>query len=180
MKKITRSLGFTLVELMVVISVIGILSSIVYANFGSARASARDDIRKSALKEVQLAIVLYKAQYGNYPPSGCSAGSNVWTGPGPVGTFPNGVTCDMYIAGLLPDFIAQLPLDPNRENEPGIGYYYQSDGVSYKLLSNAIEKKFIASYLDDYARCIGQGGGCAAVTPPTAEYAVYSSGGAQW
>ncbi len=63
MKKITRSLGFTLVELMVVISVIGILSSIVYANFGSARASARDDIRKSALKEVQLAIELYKAQY---------------------------------------------------------------------------------------------------------------------
>jgi prepilin-type N-terminal cleavage/methylation domain-containing protein len=52
MKKM--DLGFTLVELMVVVSVIGILSSIVYANFGSARGAARDDIRKSSLEEVQV------------------------------------------------------------------------------------------------------------------------------
>ncbi|MFM2339891.1 MAG: hypothetical protein RLZZ360_527 [Candidatus Parcubacteria bacterium] len=180
MQKFSAHFGFTLVELMVVVSVIGILSSIVYANFGGARAGARDDVRKSALKEMQLAIELYKAQYGNYPPSGCSAGAGVWTGPGPTGSFPNAVTCDMYIAGLMPDFIAQLPTDPTRENELGIGYYYQSDGVSYKLLSNAIEQKMVTSYSDDYARCPGQGGSCPAATPPTAVYAVYASGAAQW
>jgi prepilin-type N-terminal cleavage/methylation domain-containing protein len=180
MKIPTTRFGFTLVELMVVVSVIGILSSIIYANFGAGRAAARDDVRKSALKEVQLALELYKAQYGSYPAAGCSAGAGVWVGPGPVGSMPSGTACDTYIAGLTPDFIATLPIDPSRENESGIGYYYQSNGTGYKLINNAIERKLVASYDDEYARCPSQGGSCSAATPPTNEYGVYSSAGAQW
>lgn len=180
MKTYSTHFGFTLVELMVVVSVIGILSSIVYANFGGARATSRDDVRKSALKEVQLALELYKAQYGSYPQAGCTAGSGVWTGPGPTGSLPSAVACDVYITGLTPDFIATLPVDPSRESEPGIGYYYQSTGSAYKLINNAIERKTVASYEDEYARCPGLGGGCPTATPPPTEYGVYSSGGAQW
>lgn len=180
MKFFTARAGFTLVELMVVVSVIGILSSIVYANFGGARESSRDDVRKSALKEVQLALELYKAQYGSYPVAGCGAGAGVWAGPGPVGSQPSATSCSNYIVGLTPDFIATLPTDPSRENEAGIGYYYQSDGTGYKLINNAIERKLVTSYEDEYARCPSQGGGCSAATPPAAEYGVYSSGGAQW
>lgn len=180
MKHISRSFGFTLVELMVVVSVIGILSSIVYANFGGARSASRDDVRKSALKEVQLALELYKAQFGSYPSAGCGAAVGSWVGPGPVGSMPSGVSCDVYIAGLMPDFIASLPVDPSRESEAGIGYYYRSDGASYKLISNAIERKQVSTYEDEYARCPSQGGGCASATPPTNEYGVFSSGGAQW
>lgn len=180
MKTSSSSFGFTLVELMVVVSVIGILSSIVYANFGGARALSRDDVRKSALKEAQLAIELYKAQYGSYPAAGCSAAAGAWVGPGPVGSQPGGVSCAVYITGLTPDFIAALPVDPSRENEPGIGFYYQSNGASYKLINNAIEQKVVTSYEDEYARCPSQGGGCAAATPPSNEYGVFSAGGAQW
>ncbi len=176
----SRFFGFTLVELMVVVSVIGILSSIVYANFGGARSASRDDVRKSALKEVQLALELYKAQYGSYPAAGCSVGSGVWAGPGPSGSMPAASTCSVYIVGLTPDFIATLPTDPSRESEAGIGYYYQSDGASYKFINNAIERKMVSSYEDEYARCPSQGGGCTAGTPPAGEYSVYSSGGAQW
>jgi prepilin-type N-terminal cleavage/methylation domain-containing protein len=180
MYKKTSHLGFTIVEIMVSISIIGILSSIVYANFGGARAAARDDVRKSGLKEVQLAIELYKAQNGSYPAAGCGAGNNVWTGPGPNGgSFDSAQTCSVYIVGLVPDFIPALPTDPNRENEAGIGYYYRTDGSSYKLINSGVERKLIASFNDEFSRCPSAGGGCG-MSVPTTQYAVYSAGGISW
>ena len=47
---------------MVVVGIIAILSSILYANFNEARMIARDKTRMTTLKEVQLALELYKAQ----------------------------------------------------------------------------------------------------------------------
>ncbi len=174
--------GFTLVEIMVVVSIIGILSSIVYANFGAARAAARDDVRKAALKETQLALELYKAQYGSYPPAGCSAGAGVWVGVGSAGgNFSSAQSCTNFIPGLAPDFIAVLPADPNRENEAGIGFFYQSNGTSYKLINNGVEQKTISSFSDEFSRCPSSGGpGCAAASPAGTEYAVYSAGAQQW
>lgn len=174
--------AFTLVEMMVVVSIIGILSAIVYANFGSARAAARDDVRKAALKETQLALELYKAQYGSYPPAGCSAGAGVWVGVGPAGgNFSSAQSCTNFIPGLAPDFIGVLPVDPYRENEAGIGFFYQSDGASYKLINNGVEQKIIGSYNDEFSRCPQSGGpGCVAASPIGTEYAVYSAGAIQW
>jgi prepilin-type N-terminal cleavage/methylation domain-containing protein len=177
----TKKQGFTLVEMMVVVSIIGILASIIYANFGSARALSRDDVRKSALKETQLALELYKAQHGSYPLTGCGAGAGVWAGPGPTGgAFTSAQSCTVYIPGLAPGFIAVLPADPSRENEAGFGFYYRSDGASYKLVNNAVEQKLISSYNDEFARCPQTGGGCTGASPVGTHYAVYSSGAVQW
>jgi prepilin-type N-terminal cleavage/methylation domain-containing protein len=188
-KYITRS-GFTLVELMVVVSVIGILSAIVYANFGSARAAARDDVRKSALKEVQLALQLYKAQYGVYPDQGCgnNAGkspSGIWSGPGY--TVGGAVACDQYIVGLVPEFIAALPMDPifDEQNAVDAGYVYKSSGTDYKLIAlSAAEVKMVDNYEHEYARCDRAYAGknwCDTGTAMfSSTYAVYSSGAADW
>ena len=54
--------GFTVIELLVVIAIIGILMAILLATFNDARMSARDDARQAQLKELQLALELYKAQ----------------------------------------------------------------------------------------------------------------------
>ncbi len=170
--------GFTLVELIVVMSVIGILSSIVYANFGSARAASRDDVRKASLKEVQLALELYKAQNGVYPAQGCT--SSPWAGPGPHSSW--GCTSENYIAGLVPDFIASLPKDPISEYDLNNGFIYQSNGSDYKLLVHlSVEQKLITSYNDEFARCPAQGGAhCPDAVPVGTIYAVYSPGAAQW
>jgi len=142
--------GFTLIELMVTISIIGILSAIVYANFGGARAAARDDIRKTDLKNLQLALELYKAQNGQYP-SGCNGA--IWSGEVIVG---GSLDCNNnssnYIPLLIPDFIAALPRDPNQRS--GRGYIYQSNGTSYKFVAHrSMESKKIEDYDDEYARC---------------------------
>ena len=171
--------GFTLVELIVVISIIGILASIVFANFGSARAVSRDDVRNAAVKELQLAIELYKAQYGTYPAAGCSASAAQWAGPGP-GTGAN-IACQTYIVGLVPDFIAALPTDPTVEATTDTGYYYRTNGTAYKIMSfNTVEQKRVTSSDNELARCpsFSSCGGTAADRERT--YAAFSAGAETW
>jgi len=61
--------GFTLVELLVVISIIGILASIGLVSFRSAQFRSRDAQRKSDLKQLTNALELYYSDYGRYPSS---------------------------------------------------------------------------------------------------------------
>lgn len=59
--------GFTLIELMVVISIIGLMASVVLAAMSSARTKARDTQRIRDLQEISKAIELYYDKYGYYP-----------------------------------------------------------------------------------------------------------------
>jgi prepilin-type N-terminal cleavage/methylation domain-containing protein len=51
--------GFTLIESLVVIAVIGLLASIVLISFSSSRVKLRDSDRMQELKQIQMALRLY-------------------------------------------------------------------------------------------------------------------------
>lgn len=175
--------GFTLVEVMVTVSIIAILSAIVYSNFNDARKVARDDVRKSELKELQLAVELYKSQNGRYPEAGCGIGT-AWAGPGQTSEPWGKSYCDNYIVGLVPEFIAALPQDPNQEEDDNKGFYYKTDasGGAYKILVHkTVEKQLIKSFADEFARCPSAIGACSSGIDVRAnEYAVYSFGAEDW
>ncbi|PIR57564.1 MAG: hypothetical protein COU72_00275 [Parcubacteria group bacterium CG10_big_fil_rev_8_21_14_0_10_41_35] len=128
---------------------------------------------------MELAVRLYKAQNGRYP-SSCR-GDNMWGGnvdgegrweyKCPTGT--------EYIVGLVPDYIAALPSDP--KGVSGTGYLYESinNGADYKIMSIFVEKKYVTSYADEFARCDKSYGTlyCRNV-PQRNAYAVYSAGSA--
>ena len=59
--------GFTLVELLAVIAIIGILASIVVGGLQNARASGRDGKRISDIKNIQLHLALYYNDNVKYP-----------------------------------------------------------------------------------------------------------------
>lgn len=62
--------GFTLLELLIVISIIGILVAVGAASYSSAQQKARDSRRKSDIKAVQNAAEQYYAENSNaYPNS---------------------------------------------------------------------------------------------------------------
>lgn len=67
MKRNISFKGFTLVELLIVLSIIGILSAVVIASTSQARAGARDTRRVSDMKEIQLALAVYYDVNKQYP-----------------------------------------------------------------------------------------------------------------
>lgn len=72
-----KLLGFTIIELLVVISVIGLLASVILVSLNSARAKARDARRKADLAQITRALELYYDTYGGYPTSGWNDGGAV-------------------------------------------------------------------------------------------------------
>ena len=170
--------GFTLIELMVVISIIGIITAVLLASFDEGRKQSRDKVRMAELKELQLAIELYKAQNGRYPAPDTSCGTDMsrWYGPGTVSTW--GVNCTNYIAGLVPDYIAALPTDPNQEQEQDKGFQYRTDagGTMYKvIIHNSVESVLITSQADEFSRIPEKCGVSTGNLFPN-QYAVYSAG----
>lgn len=177
--------GFTLIEIMVVVSIIGILVSILVLSFNEARQNSRDNARKASLKQLQLALETYKAQNGRYPEKGCSYTGTQWVGPGLFGSGNSwGYSCAEYIAGLVPNFIAALPNDPNKESEDGKGFIYQVDasGSIYKVMVHgSVEANTISTYSDEFARCPRNcGTAYCGASPQTEVYAIYSKGAECW
>ena len=61
--------GFTLVELLVVMSIIGVLAAMGVTSFMTAQMRGRDAERKSDLKQISHALELYFSDHGVYPPA---------------------------------------------------------------------------------------------------------------
>jgi len=59
--------GFTIIELLVVISIIGLLSSMVLVSLDNARIKARDAKRQSDLSNISRALELYYSNHDSYP-----------------------------------------------------------------------------------------------------------------
>ncbi len=62
-----RQAGFTLVEILIVVSIIGMLASIVLVGLGSFRSRGRDARRAADLRETQNALELYYSKESAYP-----------------------------------------------------------------------------------------------------------------
>ncbi len=123
MIKSKREKGFTLIEILIVVAIIGILSSIVLVGLGSFRSRGRDARRVADLREVQNALELYYAKTGAYP-----VGNNV-----------DVATLNLQNEGIG---VTKIPKDPGSGT-----YQYGSDGKSYVL--SATHEETAASLLND-------------------------------
>lgn len=91
--------GFTLVELLVVVSIIAILSVIGITVFSSAQKGARDAKRREDMIALKNAIAQYSLVNHAFPANGCSISSN--------GDWPAS-----FKSALEPAYIQQVPKDP--------------------------------------------------------------------
>lgn len=133
-KKETSQKGFTLIEMIVVVAIIGILTTIVLAALNQARAKARDADRYADLKQVQLALEIYRDVHGEYPIT-TSSGVDFWSVCDGEHTNTGE---DGYIPGLAPQYIPVLPIEELGCPEQGAvgGYIYSSNGTDYKFAAD--------------------------------------------
>ena len=75
-----RTKGFTLIEILVAVSIIGLLSAIILASLGTARAKGRDAARAVDVRELKKAMEFYFDDQKSYPKVGAEGAANVISG----------------------------------------------------------------------------------------------------
>ena len=119
--------GFTIVELLIVIVVIGILAAIAIVAYNGVQDKAKFSLMQSDLKSITKALALYKVENDSYPStigqSGCTSNWCGW----------DQATGNNFITGLTPKYMAAIPQLPTTHPREDT-YLYQSDGVDYQLI----------------------------------------------
>lgn len=103
--------GFTLIELMVVIAVIGILSSLVLVTYPTAQGRANDGVIMSDADQIRVAAEVFRGINGDY----------------------DGLAADTDVAALVAD------ADSRNGAETDFAFHYTADGVTYTNYCAVIE-----------------------------------------
>ena len=151
-QRATRN-AFTLIELLVVIAIIAILAAILYPVFAKAREKARQTACLSNMKQLSLALALYRSDFdetnpGPGRPAGFCHGTPMEPGNPP---WQAGIQTWMQTPAPAPD----KPLDPAAQWIPCYGIqkdqYRPYDPVSNPLYPDWVKtgpgKGVLASYI---------------------------------
>ena len=115
--------GFTLIEILVTVSIIALLTSIGLVSYASFNRQARDAKRKADIEQIRGALELYRSDEGTYP-----------------------LTADFLFGSSLTEgtntYLSKIPQDPQNSSS-GRKYYYTSDGTDYTVAA-ALESSVVS------------------------------------
>ena len=134
--------GFTLLELLVVITILGILASVGFGQYRTSQLKAQDVQRKGDLGNVARALEMYYNDYSSYPLSTSGGLINVNGGLDWGTEFS---TSDVV-------YMKMLPKDPLQGKDANYLYCYQTDsgGTYYQLyakLQNENDTEYKGPYI---------------------------------
>lgn len=137
-----RAAGFTLIEMLVSLAIIGILAGVTMAAFGGARMRGRDAQRMTDIKNIQVALTKYYDAHDQYP-----------------STIGSGATSVLVSEGYMDN----LPTDPaNGRSYAYSGYVNASNGnttrcSSYHLGADLENSTHVGLQNDDDAYVVSVG-----------------------
>lgn len=124
-----KSNGFTIVELLIVIVVIGILAAISLVAYGGVAANARDNVRKADIATIVKAMELYYSENGQYPVISPNGTTN--TSLNPAWVISGDSSWNLLTAQLQ---VNKLPIDPTRMSDTDPRY--SSTNFGYAMYIN--------------------------------------------
>jgi prepilin-type N-terminal cleavage/methylation domain-containing protein len=160
MKKMQTKKGFTLIEILVVVSIISLLAAVVVSGLTDARSGAKNSKRNEIARQYVISLGLYQSEYGQYPEKCSDCGDNtqrICLGSG----YPGGVcyvlgdhsqnnTINTKIAEFIPGTPASL--------DTTIADNHSFVGISYKCVdTNCLdyEISWILEGSGSDAQCFG-------------------------
>lgn len=170
-----QSRGFTIVELLIVIVVIGILAAITIVAYNGLQQRGRDSQRQSDVKSIAKALEMYYTDEGRFPPgSGSNSSATINSG---WSTTADASWSNLRSA-LVPKYMSSLPKDPistpgTSVITSGFNYAYFADtGGSY--CSSTPAQMYILLYrLEGSPKSDTLIGTCSTANPP--HNLIYSS-----
>lgn len=117
MNREKKSLGLTLLELLITIAIVGVISAVGYTTYENGQEKARDAQRKNDLRDIQNALQLYYQDNNLYP----TAGSGIKS---------NNASWDTL---LSTDYIKTMPKDPKNTSTLFYRYDSPSGNLTYTL-----------------------------------------------
>lgn len=106
--------GFSLIELLIVVSILAIIITMGFTSYQATQRNARDSRRRTDLEKVRQALELYRTDNGFYP----NAGVGSWID-----------LTETNLGVLTPDFINEIPTDPKQPSTT-TPYRYQATNLS--------------------------------------------------
>lgn len=127
--------GFTLVEILIVVVILGILAAIVIPQFSQASTEAKLNSCRSSLQSLRSQIELYKIQHNDQPPALASFAAQMTGKTNPDGT----------AGGTLGPYMQKVPRNPWNNSETlaaadaaGVGWVYdETTGAIYVGVTDA-------------------------------------------
>ena len=113
-----KAYGFTIVELLIVIVVIGILAAISIVAYNNIQQKSRDSILMQDIATIRKALEMYKTEHGRYPSQVPNPGIIGWEVSSDSGAFISSIS----------SAISSIPEDPT--NNPNHHYAYVRDAAA--------------------------------------------------
>lgn len=121
------SRGFTILELIIVIAVIGLMATLAVLSLQSARARTRDAQRISDVTALRNALTGYWLEKASYPSSGGVDLGKAGTNTGALSSAVGGFTDASQTQGTV--YLPHVPTGP-KQNE---FYRYKANGNAYSI-----------------------------------------------
>lgn len=149
-----KNQGFTIIELLVVVTIIGLLASVVLSSLQISKRSARESATFSTMIQIKKALEVYAVSYGQYPKEtedyDATSFANLFDGEAKFDDFIRKTPSE---GGFLGDFFTKALLGPGERASTNLNYYHyftkSNFDTTIRKCGNQIATKYVLAVRSD-------------------------------
>jgi general secretion pathway protein G len=141
--------GFTLVEILIVVIILGILAAIVIPQFSNASTDARNTNLQTTLGSIRNQIEIFKGQHNDQPPQ-LTGMWTLLTGQSDTAEVsvanPTGTKWGPYLMSPAINPINNKTAVSSANSDTNAGWYYQPSGIGFTFMARNIDGTVNTAY----------------------------------